>query len=121
MFAACLAQNAADFYKNYWLSEWDSDISDNKTELNLSAQAISQGYKIKGFGLIGLINSKYTLVIQGLHSICTRKIVSDLIPVFCSSFKRTWGTLCNIHRGNISQKGSPEDFGRCDESAFQFL
>nr|XP_034338521.1 multidrug resistance-associated protein 1 [Crassostrea gigas] len=57
MFAACLAQNAADFYKNYWLSEWDSDISDNKTELNSSAQAISQGYKIKGFGLIGLINT----------------------------------------------------------------
>lgn len=74
MFMACLAQNAADFYKNYWLSEWDSDISNNQTDLNSSAQVISQGYKIKGFGLIGLINSKYTLVIQSLRSIYTRKI-----------------------------------------------
>lgn len=41
--AVCLAQNGADFYKNYGLSEWDADISDNDTDLNSNAQVISQG------------------------------------------------------------------------------
>lgn len=59
MFVACLAINASEFYKHYWLSEWDADISNKETDLNSSAQVIiSQGHKIRGFGLIGLIDSK---------------------------------------------------------------
>lgn len=47
------------FYKHYWFSEWDADISNKETDLNSSAQVIiSQGHKIRGFGLIGLIDSK---------------------------------------------------------------
>lgn len=110
MFCLCLAQNASEFYYNYWLSEWDSINADSATHLNQSSTPLHllQMQKIKGFGIIGLFNSKFIFFIcnpllKYVHYWCLI-YHKTLFYIFCSSFKRTCGINGDFYCHDVGEK-----------------